>query len=104
MNYLSNFAQPLFLPLLLCFSAHISISPMQTYQGHIGAANITLRNSEIYYTFQVRASNLVNGFQNHGDFSEVTMESTVFVPSRGMFLWLSVVSSRIICCDSDEFV
>ena len=54
---------------------------LQTYPGHIGAANVTVSNTEVTYTFRVRASNLVNGIQNDGEFSQVTPESTLFVPS-----------------------
>ena len=59
---------------------------MQTYPGHIGAANITVSNTEVSYTFRVRASNLISGVQNHGEFSEVTPESTVFVPAISKLL------------------
>ena len=38
---------------------------------------------EVYYSFQVRASNLINRVQNYGELSQVTPQSTVFVPSRG---------------------
>ena len=63
---------------------------LQTYPGHIGAANITVSNTEITYTFQVRASNLVNGIQNHGEFSQVTPESTLFVPFLSMLLYFTI--------------
>lgn len=68
---------------------------MQTYPGYTGAVNITVRNSEVFYMFQVRASNLVNEIQNHGEFSEVTSESTVFVPSGGNLTcqWLQLLTS-----------
>ena len=62
----------------------------QTYPGHIGAVNITVRNTEVYYTFRIRASNLVDGIQNYGEFSEVTPESTVFVPAISMLLFLTI--------------
>lgn len=61
--------------------------PLQTYPGHIGAANITMSNFMAQYSFQVRASNLVNGIQNHGELSQVTSESSVFIPSTSELMF-----------------
>lgn len=59
---------------------------LQTYPGHIGAANVTLSSTGVTYAFRVRASNLVNGIENHGEFSQITPESTLFVPSLSKFV------------------
>ena len=58
---------------------------MQRYNsiGPFGAANITVPAPSFTYVFQVSASNNVNGIENEGDLSEVTANSTVFIPIPG---------------------
>ncbi len=49
--------------------------------GHIGAVNMTVVGSHSNVHFQVSAVVVVDGVENEGARSEVTEDSTVFVPS-----------------------
>ncbi len=48
--------------------------------GHVGAANISVVGSHSSVQFQVSAVIVVDGVEIEGDKSEITSESTVFVP------------------------
>ena len=54
---------------------------MQKVGGHIGATNITITGTHSDVDFQVSATVIVDGSENEGERSEVTSESTVFVPN-----------------------
>lgn len=68
--------------------------------GHIGAVNITVDGdvpflSNVDVSFQVSASVEVDGVENEGERSEITSDSTVFVPSASKYYNKRVIYSLL---------
>lgn len=72
----------------------------QRVPGHIGATNVTVTGTHSDVEFQVSATVIVNEMDNEGERSEVTGDSTVFVPDPSklnIYAWLLSPNPVCIC-------
>lgn len=78
----------------MCGSKIVSL---QRVPAHIGSANVTVTGKHSDVQFQVSATVMVNGMENEGERSEVTLDSTVFVPNPSkLFFVPSCISVLIV--------
>lgn len=56
----------------------------QVFPASATAGNVTIPDADVIYQFQVTATILTAGVLNEGDRSDISPESTVFVPVIGM--------------------